>query len=80
MFSRSGGIVGNNAYSDKTLNLRSRASQNMYVVSPDGSIHTMGIDLEEYTDDMYEVIDKLNDFGDTAQKVLPSGYYEIQQI
>ena len=80
MFSRSGGIVGNNAYSDKTLNLMSRASQNIYIVSPDGSIHTMGIDLEEYTDDMYEVIDKLNDFGDTAQRVLPSGYYEIQQI
>lgn len=80
MFSRSGGIVGGNAFSDKTLNLMSRASQNMYVVSTDGTIHTIGVDLEVYTDDMYDVIDKLNEFNDNPQKVLPEDYYKIYEV
>lgn len=80
MFGRSGGIVGGNAFSDKTLNLMSRASQNMYVVSTDGTIHTIGVDLEVYTDDMYDVIDKLNEFNDNPQKVLPEDYYKIYEV
>lgn len=80
MFSRSGGIVGGNAFSDKTLNLMSRASQNMYVISTDGTIHTIGVDLEVYTDDMYDVVDKLNEFNDNPQKVLPEDYYKIYEV
>lgn len=80
MFGRSGGIVGSNAFSDKTLNLMSRASQNMYIVSTDGTIHTVGIDLETYTDEMYDIIDKLNDFNDNPQKVLPEDYYKIYEV
>lgn len=47
-FSRSGSPVGDNAYSDKALNLCGKASQNCYIVYPDGSLDACVIDLQNY--------------------------------
>lgn len=47
-FSRSSGLPGGNAYSDKALNLTSRSSQNIFVVDADKSIHGIKIDLQEF--------------------------------
>lgn len=80
MFGRSGSIVGDNAYSGKTLNLLSRASQNLYIVSKDGSINCTCIDLQEYTEDSYDIVDKLNYFGDNTQPVLPEEFYKIHKV
>ena len=52
----------------------------MYIVSTDGTIHTIGVDLETYTDEMYDIIDKLNEFNDNPQKVLPEDYYKIYEV
>lgn len=45
-FSRSGSPVGDNAYSDKALNLTGRASGMFYTVEPDGSIHGCMVDTQ----------------------------------
>ena len=45
LFARSGGICGANAYSDNQLQLSSRASQNIFLVDPNG-IHGIKIDLQ----------------------------------
>tara|TARA_Y100000593_G_scaffold91251_1_gene179564 strand:- start:759 stop:2144 length:1386 start_codon:yes stop_codon:yes gene_type:complete len=55
-FARSSGLPGGNAYSDKALNLTSRSSQNVYLVSSDKSIDGMKIDLQMYDkNDTYTV-------------------------
>jgi len=51
---RNGSLVGNNAYSDVGLNLHSHASQNFYIVNPDGTIDATKFDLQ-YVDN-YEGI------------------------
>jgi len=51
-FARSSGLPGGNAYSDKALNLSSKASQNLYLVHKDGSIDGVKVDLQ--------VVDKSN--------------------
>lgn len=45
-FARSGGLPGGNAYSEKALNLDSKASQNIYIVHPDKSIDGMKVCLQ----------------------------------
>lgn len=45
-FSRNGSLCGSNAYSNTTLNLQTRASQNMLIVSKNGDIHTNALDLD----------------------------------
>lgn len=45
-FARSGSPVGDNAYSDKALNLTGRASQNIYIFSEDGNRNGIKIDLQ----------------------------------
>lgn len=46
-FSRHGSLVGGNAYSNSTLNLQTRASQNILTVSKNGDINSLMIDLED---------------------------------
>jgi len=45
-FARSASIVGANDYSEKALNLPSRASQNCFLFYPDGSIDAYKVDLQ----------------------------------
>jgi UDP-2,3-diacylglucosamine pyrophosphatase LpxH len=42
---RSGSLCGSNSYNEERLNLRGRASQNMFIVSP-GSIEGIRLDLQ----------------------------------
>ena len=51
---RSASLVGANAYSDRSLQLASRASQNIYIFTDDGK-HSIAIDLQET--DKYEGYD-----------------------
>lgn len=46
-FSRHGSLVGGNAYSNSTLNLQTRASQNILTVSKNGDINSLMVDLED---------------------------------
>ena len=45
-YARSSSLVGSNAYAQKALNFTSRASQNLYVVLPDGGFHGFKFDLQ----------------------------------
>lgn len=45
-FARSSGMPGGNAYSDKALNLTSKASQNLYMFYKDGSVDGLKVDLQ----------------------------------
>jgi len=49
LFARGGAIVGGNAYSDGWLQLPSKASQNLHIITPD-SIHSIKIDLQNTED------------------------------
>ena len=79
-FMRSSSLVGNNSYATSTLNLNSRASQNIAFVSKDGSISPVGIDLQVVDDyngyDIQDDLEKLNvkttpttTFGDIIEVV-----------
>jgi predicted phosphodiesterase len=46
-FARSGSLVGANSYSDHGLNLMSRASQNIHIITDTGQIHSMKLDLQD---------------------------------
>jgi len=45
-FARSSGMPGNNAYSERALNLNGKASQNLYLVWQDKSIDGVKVDLQ----------------------------------
>lgn len=64
IYSRSGSIVGNNVYSDRYLNLVTKASQVVHVIEKDGSIDTMKISLQ-YTDAYpgYDIKDDLTAYN-----------------
>jgi len=80
-FARSGSPVGDNAYSDKALNLTGRASGAYYTVEPDGSIHAAMVDtqcvdqidgytpLKEYQASCPKSADKARGEGVTVFKV-----------
>jgi predicted phosphodiesterase len=46
-FARGSSLVGANAYSDGALELISRASQNSYIVTETGQIHSIVVDLQD---------------------------------
>lgn len=48
-FARSASLVGSNAFSERTLNFTSRASQNVFVVHPDSTVDGIMVDLQEYS-------------------------------
>lgn len=50
-YARSSSLVGNNAYSDRGLQLTGRAGQNLFIVHSDGSIDGMKIDLQSTEDE-----------------------------
>ena len=49
-FARSSSLVGANAYSEHSLHLVSRASQNIHIITEGGQIHSMKIDLQDASD------------------------------
>jgi hypothetical protein len=56
LYARSSGLPGNNAYSERALNLSGRASQNAYLVHTNfGEIDGFKMDLQNVDDEpMYE--------------------------
>lgn len=64
IYSRSGSLVGNNIYSDRYLNLVTKASQLIHAIERDGSIDSTKISLQ-YTDDYegYNIKDDLNAYN-----------------
>lgn len=67
---RSSSIVGGNVYSDKRLNLSSKAAQNIHFVSED-FIHSMKIDLQtNYIDQYYEYNKELEIYDRKSQTKL----------
>jgi len=47
VFARGASLVGANAYSDRELQLISRASQNIHIITNAGAIHSVKIDLQD---------------------------------
>lgn len=47
LYTRSGSLCGNNTYSDRALNLITKASQVMHTITENGDIHNKRIDLQE---------------------------------
>ena len=64
IYSRSGSVVGNNIYSDRYLNLVTKASQVVHVVEKDGSIDSLKISLQ-YTNDYpgYDIKDDITAYN-----------------
>ena len=63
-FMRSASLVGNNSYATTTLNLNSRASQNIAFVGKNGDISPMAIDLENVNDITgYDISDEIRKFN-----------------
>lgn len=68
MFSRSSGLPGNNSYSRKALNLNGKSSQNLFVVSDDGSIDGIKVDLQTYdVNDKYDYNRSLESYNTQQQ-------------
>lgn len=63
-FMRSSSLVGNNSYASNTLNLNSRASQNIAFISKDGDIIAQAIDLHN-VDNIYgyDIEDEIRKFN-----------------
>lgn len=63
-FMRSASLVGNNSYATTTLNLNSRASQNIAFISKNGEISPMAIDLENVDNIVgYDISSELKKFN-----------------
>jgi predicted phosphodiesterase len=45
LYSRSGSLVGNNIYSDRAINLITKPSQNLHIITAGGEIHNMRVEL-----------------------------------
>jgi len=49
-FARSGSLVGANDYSDKDLQLITKASQNLHLITEGGQLHSVKLDLQDASD------------------------------
>jgi predicted phosphodiesterase len=70
-YARSSSVAGANEYSDRGLQLDSRASQNIHIIMEDGSIDNVRIDLQE-TDDIepYAINTKLSAYNTKSASIL----------
>lgn len=70
-FARSSSLCGSNAYNEKSLNIRGRASQNLYVIHNNKLIDGVKVDLQITTGDQYNVdttLAEYNQKGDSKCK------------
>ena len=72
-FSRSSSMVGANDYSEKALNLSGRASQNCYIFYKNGNRDGIKVDLQNYTDDMYDIEKSLESYNAKSHDKLNVG-------
>lgn len=62
-FARSSSLCGSNAYNEKSLNIRGRASQNLYVIHNNKLIDGVKVDLQITTGDQYNVDTTLAEYN-----------------
>ena len=72
-FSRSSSMVGANDYSEKALNLSGRASQNCYIFYENGNRDGIKVDLQNYTDDTYDIEKSLESYNAKSHDKLNQG-------
>ena len=72
-FSRSSSMVGANDYSEKALNLSGRASQNCYIFYDNGNRDGIKVDLQNYTNDMYDIEKSLESYNAKSHEKLNVG-------
>ena len=72
-FSRSSSMVGANDYSEKALNLSGRASQNCYIFYDNGNRDGVKVDLQNYSDDMYDIEKSLESYNAKSHEKLNVG-------
>lgn len=78
-FMRSGSLVGNNSYATNTLNLNSRASQNIAIIGTYGDINPINIDLQNTSELKYDIEQYLSKF-DIKQNKSKYTFHEIPII
>lgn len=66
-FARSSSLCGSNAYNEKSLNIRGRASQNLYIVHDNKLIDGIKIDLQITDGEQYSVDDSLAEYNQKSQ-------------
>ena len=79
-YGRSSSLVGANAYSEKALNLESRASQNVYVFYKNGNRDGLKIDLQHYDDKGYEITKELEAYNAKSVSKLSQGKVIFQVV
>ena len=62
-YARSSSLCGANAYSERGLNLTSRASQNVYILGENGDIDGIKIDLQNTEDQGYDISETLEAYN-----------------
>jgi len=64
IYSRSGSLIGNNVYSDRGLNLITKASQVLHVIETDGTINSLKVGLQYASDyEGYDIQDDLEAYN-----------------
>jgi len=64
IYSRSGSLIGNNVYSDRGLNLITKASQVLHVIETDGTINSLKVGLQYASDyEGYDIDDDLTAYN-----------------
>jgi len=64
IYSRSGSLIGNNVYSDRSLNLITKASQVIHVIETDGTINSLKVGLQYASDYKgYDIKDDLTAYN-----------------
>lgn len=79
-YGRSSSLVGANAYSEKALNLESRASQNVYIFYKDGNRDGLKIDLQNYDDKGYDITKELESYNSKSVGKLSEGKVIFQVV
>ena len=64
IYSRSGSLIGNNVYSDRSLNLITKASQVIHIFEKDGTINSLKVGLQYASDyEGYDIEDDLKAYN-----------------
>lgn len=67
-FARSSSLCGSNAYNEKSLNIRGRASQNLYVIHENKLIDGVKIDLQITDGEQYAVDNTLAEYNQKSEQ------------
>jgi predicted phosphodiesterase/predicted nucleic-acid-binding Zn-ribbon protein len=66
-FARSSSLCGSNAYNEKSLNIRGRASQNLYIIHDNKLIDGIKVDLQITNGEQYSVDYNLAEYNQKSQ-------------